>query len=81
VSDENRIIRASEIGQYAYCAQAWWLGSIEGLPSTHSRQMTAGDAAHRRHGQTVRSSLWLARLAYALLLLAALIGILWAMGR
>jgi len=70
VSRDNRVIRASEIGQYAYCARAWWLGSVEGLPSSHLDEMAAGEAAHRRHGRTVRTSLTLRRWAYALLALA-----------
>ncbi|MFN2270268.1 MAG: hypothetical protein ACK2US_05500 [Anaerolineae bacterium] len=72
-----RIIRASEIGQYAYCAHAWWMSSVEGLTSGHQREMAAGEATHQRHGQGVRRSLGLARLAYAVLLLAVVVGIVW----
>jgi hypothetical protein len=78
VSDtSDRIIRASEIGQYAYCARAWWLGSVEGLPSDHQWEMAAGEATHRRHGRGVRASLGLARLAYAVLVLAVAVGVAW----
>ena len=77
----GRVIRASEIGRYAYCARAWWLGSVEGLPSAHRREMAAGEAVHARHGWGVRASLWLSRLAYVLLLLAAVVGIVWLTGR
>ncbi|MEE8391809.1 MAG: hypothetical protein V3S14_13575 [Anaerolineae bacterium] len=73
----DRVIRASEIGQYVYCAQAWWLGSVEGLPSSRQREMAAGEVLHRRHGRGVKSLLWLNRLAYVALLLAAVIGIVW----
>jgi CRISPR/Cas system-associated exonuclease Cas4 (RecB family) len=73
----SRIIRASEIGQYAYCARAWWLGSVEGLPSSHQREMAAGETIHQRHGRGVRTSLALARLAYGVLLLAVVIGVVW----
>jgi hypothetical protein len=72
-----RIIRASEIGQYVYCAHAWWLGSVEELPSAHRQEMAAGEATHLRHGQDVRTSLGLARLAYAVLVLAVLVGVVW----
>lgn len=77
----NRIIRASEIGQYVYCARAWWLGSVEGLSSSHQREMAAGETAHRRHGQRVRVSLGLSLLAYIVLLLAAVVGIVWLIGK
>jgi hypothetical protein len=76
-SDDARVVRASEIGQYVYCAHAWWLGTIQGIPSSHRREMDAGEAAHRRHGRDVNASLWLGRLAIAVLLLAAAVGILW----
>ncbi|HIE38919.1 MAG TPA: hypothetical protein EYH30_03730 [Anaerolineales bacterium] len=68
----DRIIRASEVGRYVFCAHAWWLGSVEGIPSAHRREMAAGEATHRRHGRRVRASATLARLAYLLLALAAL---------
>lgn len=67
----ERIIRASEVGQYAFCARAWWLGAVEGRPSTHGPEMAAGEAAHRRHGRQVRSAVLLSRIAYLLLILAA----------
>ncbi len=68
----EHIIRASEVGRYAFCARAWWLGSVEGRPSSRWRDMEAGEAAHRRHGRTVRAASALASLAYVLLLLAIL---------
>jgi hypothetical protein len=71
------VIRASEIGRYAYCAQAWWLGSVRGLPSSSHREMAAGEVAHHRHGLGVKGSIWLSRLAYVLLLLAAAVAVLW----
>jgi hypothetical protein len=75
--DSDRVIRASEIGRYVYCAHAWWLGSVQGLPSARKQEMAAGQAAHLRHGRGVRSSLWWRRLAYAALLLAAMVGVVW----
>ena len=51
-----RVIRASEIGQYAYCAKAWWLGSVQGVASANTRELAQGEQAHRAHGRSV----WLA---------------------
>jgi hypothetical protein len=50
----DRIIRASEIGQYDFCARAWWLGSIEGVSPSNIRQLQAGTAAHEEHGRQVK---------------------------
>ncbi|MGD1994442.1 MAG: hypothetical protein PVI59_14710 [Anaerolineae bacterium] len=66
------VIRASEVGRYVFCARAWWLGSVEGLPSTLQEEMAAGEGAHRRHGRRVRASVTLRRTAYLLLALALL---------
>lgn len=77
---DDPIIRASEIGQYVYCAHAWWLARVEGRPSAHWREMAAGEAAHTRHGRRVRSAMWANRLAYILLMLAVVVGVLWVSG-
>jgi len=77
----DRVIRASEIGQYTYCAHAWWLGSVQGLPSSRQQEMAAGEVAHRRHGWGVSTSLGLSRLAYLVLLLAAVVGAVWLISK
>jgi len=73
----DHVIRASEIGRYVYCAHAWWLGSVQGLPSGCEREMATGEVAHLRHGRGVKQSLWLSRVAYGVLLLAAVVGVVW----
>jgi len=70
------VITASEVGQYTYCARAWWLGQIQGLESANIREMAQGDQAHEEHGELVAGYHRTRRLAYMLLLLAALIGAL-----
>ena len=81
IDHHDRVIRASEIGRYTYCAHAWWLGNVQGLPSSHQKEMASGKVAHRRHGRGVRTSLWLSRLAYIALLLAAVVGVVWLVGQ
>jgi CRISPR/Cas system-associated exonuclease Cas4 (RecB family) len=68
----SRVIRASDLAQYKYCARAWWLGSVLGASSSNTREMQLGEAAHQRHGRTVWLSSWLLITA-ALLTLAALV--------
>lgn len=74
------IIRASEVGQYAYCARAWWLGRVLGYESERAEEMRLGQEAHRAHGRMVVGYQRLQQAAYILLLLALLIGLglLWA---
>jgi hypothetical protein len=69
----NRIIRASEIGQYDFCAKAWWLGSIEGVPPSNLRQLQAGTAAHEAHGRQVKRAWQLQIMAFMLVGLGVII--------
>lgn len=55
-SFKGRVIRASELGQYAYCARAWWLQTIREIQPANARDLRQGEAAHRQHGRAV----WLA---------------------
>ena len=67
------IIRASEVGEYVYCARAWWLRRVAGLePDGHERR-ELGTALHRRHGRAVVGSRMLVVLGAALMLAALLI--------
>jgi CRISPR/Cas system-associated exonuclease Cas4 (RecB family) len=63
-------IRASEVGEYLFCARAWWLRRVLGLePAGHERR-ELGTGLHRRHGRTVAASNTLLMLAAALALAA-----------
>ena len=69
----DRIIRASEIGQYDFCAKAWWLGSIEGVSPSNIRQLQAGTAAHEAHGRQVKRASQLQAAAFILVGLGVII--------
>jgi len=70
------IIRASEVGEYVYCARAWWLRRVAGLePSGHERR-ELGTVLHRRHGRAVAGSRALVVLGTALALAAVLLIVL-----
>jgi len=77
VSKEDPIIRASEIGQYVFCARAWWLGRVMGYRSTNLAAMRQGTARHRVHGRAVAGYHFLRRLAVALLILAGVAFAAW----
>ena len=76
-NDGRRIIRASEVGTFSYCARAWWLGPVQGRRPDDVRRLQAGQAVHERHGRHVLLSTALMRLAYLLVLLAAVAGAAW----
>jgi len=79
--ESDRIIRASELGQYAYCAQAWWLGSVKGVPSANVRELDAGASAHEQHGQAVQLSIWLSRAGLVCLALGSLMLVFFLLSR
>lgn len=83
VRDDDRLLRASEIGQYEYCARAWWLGRVLGCRSHNVEEMAAGEDEHASHGRAVVSCHRWRRLAYLLLSLAAIVGLLlfWSLVR
>ncbi len=68
----DRWISASEVGQYTFCARAWWLSHVEGVIPDDQRAVRRGRRAHRRHGRRVWSSRALQIVGWLLLLLASL---------
>ena len=69
----DRVIRASEIGQYDFCAKAWWLGSVEGVQPSNVRELQAGTAAHAEHGRQVRRATQMQLAAIALVGLGVIV--------
>lgn len=75
--DNSPVIRASEVGEYVYCARAWWLRRVAGVVPAHGQRRRArGVRAHRRHGWQVALSRVLLVAAVLLLLLAA-VALVW----
>lgn len=70
---DNTIIRASELGEYVYCARAWWLRREQGVESRNVAAMQGGRAAHDQHGLAVASVHAQRRLALILAVLAVLV--------
>ena len=72
----RRIIRASEVGEYGYCARAWWyrhVARIEPTDPESLRRLQAGTRAHRRHGRSVALSGTLSTVGLVLALVGALL--------
>ena len=74
----GRRVSASQIGQYAYCAQAWWLREIEKHTPADLGAFDRGTRAHERHGWRVALSRTFRRVAILLLVAAAVALIVWA---
>jgi len=66
-------IRASEIGSYLYCRRAWWY-HLNGHESANRAELAAGTELHRRHGRKILAAGLLRSLAWAVLLIALVLG-------
>ncbi len=75
-----KIVRASEIGTYLYCARAWWY-QRQGLDSSHQAEMSAGTELHRQHGRTVIAAGLTQTLALIFLLAALLLVVAYCTAR
>jgi CRISPR/Cas system-associated exonuclease Cas4 (RecB family) len=54
-----QIIRASEVGEYVYCARAWWLRRVAGEEPAGQERRDLGTRHHARHSRAVALSGWL----------------------
>jgi hypothetical protein len=76
---KGKRVSASEIGQYAYCARAWWLAVIEKREPENPALLDAGRRTHERHAWQVALARTAARLALILLSIAVLTLLAWAL--
>jgi hypothetical protein len=76
----SRVIRASEINQYLFCAKAWWLGAIEGIRPSNVHELSGGSLAHARHGRTVAVAGITQRIALGVLLVGLALALIWFSG-
>ncbi|MBN1582499.1 MAG: hypothetical protein JXA89_17455 [Anaerolineae bacterium] len=78
---KGKRVTASEIGQYAFCARAWWFRTVEKLEPLNVVALDRGTAAHEQHGWQVVLARGLRKLAFVLLGLFALLIIAWGVTR
>ena len=85
MGERGKTIRASEVGEYVYCARAWRLRREGFAPSAAGRErLDAGTRWHLAHGSGVRRAHLLGRLSTAAFLaavaLATIVLLLWWRG-
>lgn len=82
MSQERSLVRASDIGLWAYCHRAWWLAKVKGAAHANPEWLEAGAASHLRHGARMARADTLMRIGRVLIALALLVAgallILWA---
>jgi hypothetical protein len=76
MNDKRKLIKASEIGEYLFCARAWRL-RVDGHEQTSGDEARrAGTAWHLKHGRTTRNAGRLQRVATFAGLLAIVAAVL-----
>lgn len=80
-TEKRTLVRASDIGLWAYCERAWWLARVTNAPHRYPKRLTHGTAVHEAHGQTVarahRYQHWARQLLAFSLLLFGLALLFW----
>jgi hypothetical protein len=77
---DRSLVRASDIGAWAFCQRSWWLSRVKGVKHRDPAVLRRGNMSHARHGQQV---VWATRAQQvgAVLILIGLIaiaaGLLW----
>lgn len=84
MSKDRPLVRASDIGLWAYCHRAWWLAQVKGAAHENPQILSRGADAHTVHGaralraqQIQRIGLWLLLIAVAVLATALLMHLFW----
>jgi hypothetical protein len=77
MSPRGRRVTASQIGQYAFCAYAWWLSVVEKHQPIDMGAIEAGTDLHERHGWRVSLARGFSRLALTALGIALLFLLIW----
>ena len=82
--DRKDYVRASGMGEYVFCARAWWLRREGVTPTRGGEARAAGTRWHESHGRTVlrarRLRLVSAVCIYLALALAAALALVWWRG-
>ncbi len=80
---DRSLVRASDIGAWAYCHRAWWLAKVKSAPHSNPAVLAAGIVVHETHGAQVQQAgrlrRWGVALIVAALLLAGLLLLRWVL--
>jgi len=84
MAKDRSLVRASDIGAWAYCRRAWYLAQVRKVAHSRPEALRQGTQAHTRHGQKVRHAGQMQRIGRGLVLVGLVIVgllILWTLWR
>jgi hypothetical protein len=76
MAKDRSLVRASDIGAWAYCRRAWYLAQVRGVSHARPEILQRGTAAHTHHGQQVRRAGTMQRVGLWLVIAGALLVVL-----
>jgi hypothetical protein len=76
MGERRKLIRASEVGEYVFCARAWRLRLDGHEPTAGRHAREAGTAWHLTHGRSVRRARRLKLVAACASFLAVVVAVL-----
>jgi hypothetical protein len=76
MGERRKLIRASEVGEYVFCARAWRLRFDGYVPTAGQHAREAGTAWHLGHGRSVRRTRRLKLVAACASLMAVVVAVL-----
>jgi hypothetical protein len=71
--ERSSLIRASDIGLWAYCQRAWWLARVQGVSHRFPERLEYGTTMHQAHGRAVARGQQLQAAGLLLFVLALLL--------
>ena len=72
MAKDRSLVRASDIGMWAFCQRAWWLAQVKEVAHQDPARLQQGSRAHADHGVRVRQAQMLQRAGLIILAAAAL---------
>lgn len=73
---DPELVRASDIGLWAYCHRAWWLARVQQAPHQKPELLAHGIEMHAEHGARLAHAQWLQRAGLWLVVVAVIMAML-----
>jgi hypothetical protein len=76
MAKDRSLVRASDIGAWAYCRRAWYLAHVRGVAHSRPEILQRGTEAHTQHGQQVRRAGTMQRIGLWLIITGVILALL-----
>jgi hypothetical protein len=67
MAKDRSLVRASDLGAWAFCRRAWWLREVKHAQHEDPSVLAQGTVAHKAHGRQVQGARRLTRVGLLLI--------------